>query len=718
MVDRAKVLDFVKSPDFHSMPLKDIAAKLDVPDDEQDRLREILKDLQHDGHVVRMKGRHWVDPLSSGLVVGKLECNSKGFGFLIPFREEAGEDVYIAEADMGEAMHRDVVVAEYKQKKSGKKDKGPAGRILKVLHHENKQVVGTFIPGKKFSWVAPDDPRLFRDVYIAAGDEGGAQKDDKVVVNITRWPTLHRSPEGEVVNVLGKEGEPGVDVMSVIKQFSLRHEWPGEVLEKARSMDDAPSEEEKAQRTDRREYTTLTIDPEDAKDFDDALSLFRDPDTGNRVALVHIADVSHFVQPESELDKEAQRRAMSVYLASDVVPMFPEEQSRETLSLVQNKDKLAKTVRLEFNEQGRIKKYSLEKSVVHVDERMTYTEVQDILDAHEGEEEPWSAPVLSKYPEEVVDLVLELDELAMQLRERRQQVGSVDLDVPEYDVDVNDKGEVIAVSQIERDRSHELVEELMLGANRAVAHFMKQKNLPALHRVHDEPEEEGLEEFAAFIKAITGRDINPLDRGELQELLRWAADSPYREAVNMQLLRAMQRAQYNTESRPHFALHFDDYCHFTSPVRRYPDLAVHQVLDAHLRDRKSPQELRNRWHEKLERMARHCNEVEYRADEAEREIINLKLLRFLQNHKKEVFDAVVTGVVEFGMFVRLEDYQVEGLVRVEDMKNDFYRLDPETKALVGTRTNDRYQLGQEVQVVLDRIDMARREVDFLLKGND
>ncbi|MEF8788165.1 MAG: ribonuclease R [Planctomycetota bacterium] len=717
MVDRDDVLDFVKSPEFQSMPLDDIAAKLDVADEEKDKLREILEELQHDGHVVRMKGRHWVDPLSSGLVVGKLECNSKGFGFLCPFQEEVEEDVYISEAEMGEAMHRDVVVAEYKQKKAGKKDKGPAGRILKVLHHENKQVVGTFIPGKKFSWVAPDDPRLFRDVYVAAGDEGGAEKDDKVVVNITQWPTLHRSPEGEVVNVLGKEGEPGVDVMSVIKQFSLRHEWPGEVLEEAKSMDADPSEEEKAERTDRREHTTLTIDPEDAKDFDDALSLFRDPDSGNRVALVHIADVSHFVRPETELDKEAQRRAMSVYLASDVVPMFPEEQSRDVLSLVADKDRFAKTVRVEFDDRGKVKNYSLEKTVVRVDERMTYNEVQDVLDAHDSDEETMTAPVMSKYTDEVLDLVLELDELAMQ-RRRRQKVGSVDLDVPEYDVDVNDRGEVIAVSQIERDRSHELVEELMLIANRAVANYMKRKDLPALYRVHDEPEEEGLEEFAAFIKAITGRDINPLDRGELQELLRWAADSPYREAVNMQLLRAMQRAQYNTESRPHFALHFDDYCHFTSPVRRYPDLAVHQVLDAHIDEGQAGDQLRNCWDEKLGRMARHCNEVEYRADEAEREIINLKLLRFLQDHKKEVFDAVVTGVVEFGMFVRLEDYSIEGLVRVEDMKNDFYRLDSETKALVGTRTNNQYQLGQEVRVVLDRIDMARREVDFLLHGEE
>lgn len=718
MVDRDTVLDFVKSSEFQSMPLDDIAAKLDVPDDQKDGLRDILEELQHQGHVVRMKGRHWVDPLSSGLVVGKLDCNSKGFGFLCPLQEEMGDDVYISESDMGEAMHRDIAVAEFKQKKSGKQDKGPAGRILKVLHHENKQVVGTFIPGKKFSWVAPDDPRLFRDVYIAGGDEGGAEEEDKVVVNITQWPTLHRSPEGEVVNVLGKEGEPGVDVMSVVKQFSLRHEWPGEVLEEAREIEGDPSEEEKAERVDRREYTTLTIDPEDAKDFDDALSLFDDPETGNRVALVHIADVSHFVKPESELDKEAQARAMSVYLASDVVPMFPEEQSRETLSLIAGKDRLAKTVRLEFDSRGRVRSYSLERSVVRVDERMTYNEVQDILEAYDSDDETLSAPVLSKLPEDVLDLVLGLDDLAMQLRERRQQVGSVDLDVPEYDIDVNDRGEVIAVSQIERDRSHELVEELMLAANRAVANFMKNKKLPALYRAHDEPEEESLEEFAAFIEAITGRDIDPTDRGELQELLRWAADSPYREAVNMQLLRAMQRAQYSTESRPHFALHFEDYCHFTSPVRRYPDLAVHQVLDAYLHEDRSPEQLQNRWSEKLGRLARHCNEVEYRADEAEREIIKLKLLRFLQDHKKEVFDAVVTGVVEFGMFVRLEDYSIEGLVRVEDMEDDFYRLDPRTKALVGTRTNKRYQLGTELQVVLDRIDMARREVDFTLHGND
>jgi ribonuclease R len=585
--------------------------------------------------------------------------------------------------------------------------------VIKVIERRNRRLIGTFVPGGKFGRVVPDNPRLFKDVYVAQGDSVGATAGDQVLVELTGWPSLHRNPEGEITEVLGKVGDPGVDVQSVILEFGLPRRFPEPVLEAARRISQAIADEEVRSRRDMRQHLTVTIDPEDAKDFDDALSLYRDPDTGRRVALVHIADVSHHVRPEGVLDLEARKRGMSVYLANEVVPMLPHEQSRDTLSVVEGKDRPAKTVTLEFDDDGGFLTYGICHSVVNVDHRMSYTEVQEVLDALDAEE-PAAASAAERLPEPLLALLAELDRLAGQLRRRRQEVGSVDLDVPDYHVSMDEEGRVVGVSQIIRDRSHGLVEELMLSANRAVADFMRKNKLPALYRVHEAPQEEDAAEFASFVQTVVGRKIDPRDRRQLQNLLAEVAGTHLADAVNMQLLRSMQRALYAPRCEPHFALHFDRYCHFTSPVRRYPDLVVHQILDQFLRERQKATGLQRAWRDKLQGIATHCNQMQERADEAEREITKIKLLRFLESHRDQVFEAVVTGVQEYGLFVRLEDYSVEGLVKVKDITGDFYQLDEKKKALVGARSRREFRLGQPVKVTISEINMPRRQLDLVL----
>ncbi len=717
MIDEERALKHIRSSGYRPSTTRELAQKLSVSEGEIEELAGLLQDMQQRGQIVRIKKR-WVEPRSSGLAVGRMQCNSRGFAFLLPADEREEEDVYIAEEDMGDAMHDDLVVVEKHSKRTrGRRGRklGPAGRVIKVLEHRNRELIGNFSPGKKFGRVVPDNPRLFRDVYVAREDWKGAREGDQVLVEINEWPTLRRNPEGVIRDVLGRVGDPGVDVQSVILEFNLPREFPQKVLDAAGGITGEVPRAELQRRRDLREHATVTIDPEDAKDFDDALSLYRDPATGRRVVLVHIADLSYHVEPESVLDMEARARGTSVYLANDVVPMLPHEFSRDILSVVEGEDRVAKTAIIEFNDDASVHDYSICHSVIHVDRRMSYTEVQKLLDA--ADQEGFGAGIaVETVPPPVLDLVIGLDSLAAQLKRRRREVGSIDLDVPDYHVDIDQHGHVVAVSQIVRDRSHTLVEEFMLAANRAVADFLCRRSLPGLFRIHEEPLEEDLEEFAGFIQAVLGRQVDARDRKQLQALLEDVAGTNLSDAINMQLLRAMQRAQYSTGVSPHFALHFDRYCHFTSPVRRYPDLVVHQILDQFLLAGAEPGRLRGAWKRKLPGIASHCNEMQQRADEAEREIVKIKLLRFLEAHRDEVFEGVVTGVAEYGVFVRLEHYSVEGLVKVQNIRDDFYRYDEKRHALVGTRTDRTFRLGDPIRVTIEDINMGQRQLDLLLHG--
>jgi len=712
------VLKLASSRRYRQMTTEELARHFSVGKDRLPELTALLESLQERGLLVRVKKRYWVNPDRAGLVTGRMRCNPGGFGFVVPVREDL-EDVYVAGEDMGQAMDGDLVVVEVHRQRPrrggrrGRRQLGPSGRVIKVIEHHNRQVVGSFVAGSRFGRLVPDNPRLFREVYIARADWNGATTGDQVLVELTAWPSVRRNPEGVVREVLGRAGDPAVDAVSVMLEFGLPRAFPPEVIEQAARIPDEPPPAEVARRRDLRGVVTVTIDPEDAKDFDDALSFRRDEETGLREVMVHIADVSFFVRPDSPLDLEARKRGTSVYLADAVVPMLPPEQSKDALSLVEGKDRLAKTVAMRFDEKGKVTGYELFHSVINVDHRMSYTEVQAALEAADSEE-PAVMAAAEKLPEELWTTIRELDRLAGQVGALRREVGSIDLDVPDYHVAIGQDGRVVTVTRIIRDRSHSLVEEFMLSANRAVADLTAKKRLPALYRVHEPPAKEDVQEFASFVQSVLGRRVNPLNRKELQALLAEVAGTNLADAVNMQLLRAMQRARYSPTLSAHFALHFERYCHFTSPVRRYPDLVVHQILDQFLREGRRPGALRAAWRDKLPSIAQHCNQMQERADEAEREIVKIKLLRYLEDHRNELFRGIITGVQEYGLFVRLQDYSVEGLIKVQDIPGDFYRLDERKKALVGTRTSRRFALGQELKVLIRAIDLSRRHLDLAL----
>lgn len=713
MISQKKILELLHSPRYKPMKTKEMSGRLEVPPEFRRELTETLLRLQESGEIVRLPDSSWEEPSRVNMLVGRLDKNPKGFGFVVPASEKHEEDVFIPEHQLGGAMDGDLVIAKYRagERRKGK-NMGPAGRVIKILRRAHTTFVGTFRPakGKYDGAVSPYNPSLEEDVFISRGGSGGAKPGDKVLARITGHPDPQKTRGitfGEVMQVLGKENTPEIDELSVIHQFDLPEAFPPEVEEEARGIPFEPDKDDFKGREDLSETLTIAVDPDDAKDCDDALSMFFDKASGEKVVLVHIADVSCRVKAGSRLDGEARKRGLSVYLVRSFIPMLPVEATQQKLSLAEGGKRPAKTVELRFDRQGALSSSRIFRSIVKLDRQLTYGRVQDVLGDKDEQE----------LPEEIRKLVRSLDKLACRLRARRQKAGSVDLDVPEYDVKVGEDGKVSAVSQIERDRSHGLVEEFMLAANVAVAKFLNEKKLPAIYRIHEKPEDEDLEAFADFVETVLGKKIDPFDRKDIQNILAEVSGTNFSEAVNMELLKCMKRARYSPECSPHFALHFPVYCHFTSPIRRYPDLIAHRVLDEHFDGALRKKSAKTRWDMSLEPISRHCSAAEEKADKAEREIIKIKLMRFLEERgveEDEVFEAVITGVKEYGFFAQLKDFSIEGLVRTAALKDDFYEHKPDSRSLEGRKSGRVFRLGSQVRLKIEHIDMANRRLDFKL----
>ncbi|MFV0337057.1 MAG: ribonuclease R [Chthoniobacterales bacterium] len=685
-----KIISLLKKRPLSSQELQE---SLRLPPAAQSEFAKQLNQMQQRGEITRIRKNRYIVPEVADLFVGTIQIHPGGTAHVLN-EEKGGADLFISAENLWTAMHGDRVVARIHDERG--RSNRLEGRVIRIEKRANERIVGTLQRTKNFYYVVPDNPRFSQNLYVpkpAAALQ--AKIGDKVVAKLESWPSRHVNPEGVIEEVLGAAGAPGVDMLAIIRKYRLPEAFSEEILKTAEQVAKPISGQDIAGREDHRRDFVFTIDPDDARDFDDAIQVERLGD-GWRVG-VHIADVSHYVQPGSVLDKEACERGNSVYLPDRVIPMLPEVLSNGMCSLRPDEDRLAFSVFADIAKNGLIKKSRFTRSIIRSAKRMTYKEAFAIL------EKPASSEL-----ENHVHLAWEL---SATLRKRRFAKGSLDLDFPETKVRVDELGRTIGIEKVENDISHQLIEELMLLANELVAREMKRKKQPAIYRVHENPDSDRLDEFREFVLTF-GLKCGDLNKPEeVRKLLANVRGSAEEAVIKIGLLKSLNRARYDASPLGHYGLAKTDYLHFTSPIRRYADLIVHRSLARFLGYTKKGSDSR-----KLDEMADHISTTERNAADAEREAVKLKKLEFFQNQlasqKGEVFKARILEVRNFGMFVELPDYIVSGLVHVSSLDDDFYLFDPSRAQFKGRKTKKTYRAGQEVEVIVESVDIFKQQIDF------
>jgi ribonuclease R len=699
------LLRLVRETVHHPATARELTRALRIPREEAAAFRRQLKALVASGDLLQIRGNRYGLPEKMDLVVGRLTTNAAGFGFVVPEHphgDGATQDVYIPAAQIGEAMHGDRVVARIERRS----EKGLEGRIIRVLERSHATIVGRYEAGDGgLAYVVPFDRRVLTDVHVPAGQSSSAEQGEMVVVEITRWPTPTRGPAGRVIDVLGRIDEPGVDTEIIIRKFNIPDEHSEAAVDEARRLGTVVKERDSRGRTDFRAVTTVTIDGEHARDFDDAITIERLPN-GRYWLGVHIADVSHYVKEGSALDEEAYDRGTSVYFTERAVHMFPSELATGLCSLNPHVDRLVQSCLMEVDARGTVVRYEMHDGVINSDARMTYTAVNAILtDRDEA--------VIDHYRDLVpmFELMRELFEI---LNARRRRRGSIDFDLPEAEVILTEFGQIEDIVALERNVAHRIIEEFMLLANETVATHLVVHDVPALHRVHEPPDAKKVADFETFITtlgySLAARDqrVTPKD---FQKLIGRMRGTPEERPISALMLRTMQKAKYDAASLGHFGLAAEHYTHFTSPIRRYPDLVVHRMLRESRHTTMSVAR-RDELIDELPEIARHTSEMERRADDAERELLQWKKVRFMADKVGDEFDGYVTGVAPFGLFIELVDHYVEGLVHISSMADDYYRFIEQLHVLKGENTKKTYRLGDRVRVQVVRIDLERRQIDL------
>lgn len=705
MTDKLKESLLGLISDNHYNPLKkeELALIFNIHPAEMPMFYNFLDELEEDGYIVRTKKGRIMSPNQMGLFVGKFVSHRKGYGF-VESDEEFKQDLFIPKDDINGALHNDRVMAEVVTPATD--DRRAEGKVIKIIKREVTRVVGLFQENKSFGFVVPDDKKFNQDIFIPKRVFSGAKNDDKVVCEITVWPQENRKPEGKIIEVLGQKGERGVEIDSIIRAHGLPEEFPKKVIEEANYVADQDLGDEMGRRVDLRDLNIFTIDGEDAKDLDDAISIEVLPN-GNYKLGVHIADVTHYVKEKNKLDKEALKRATSVYLVDKVIPMLPKQLSNGVCSLNPFEDKLTLSCIMEIDSHGKVVNSEIAETVINSKARMTYTEVSDILEKDDEKLKKTFAPQ--------VDDFIKAEKLARILMERRKIRGAIDFDFPEAKIILNGNGEVADIKHYERRISNKMIEEFMLIANETVAEHFYWLQLPFVYRIHETPSAEKMEDLKKFIATfgytIKG-DLENVHPKEIQGIVEKIKGTKEEESISTIALRSMKQAKYSPQCVGHFGLAAKYYCHFTSPIRRYPDLQIHRIIKEQLNNK-----INNKRQEQLAHIVEYAStqssERERAAELAERDVHDYYKACYMADKVGQEFDGTVSSVTSFGMFIELEN-TVEGLIRLANMRDDYYIYNQETYTIMGERTHKTFKIGDTVRIKVDNVNVDFREIDFAL----
>ena len=706
MSTKEKLIEFMKEKAYKPMKKNELANIFEIKEEEYNDFYNLLNEMEKEGLIVKTRKEVYGIPEKMNLLVGVIQGNSNGFGFLIPENKEYN-DVFISPKDMNGALNKDKVIIRLKRK--GKEGKKPEGEVIRILKRENKEIVGTFERSKNFGFVVADDDKIHTDIFIPKSEFNGAKDDDKVVVEITKWPEKRRSPEGKIIEVIGNINDVGTDILSIVKKHNLKEKFPQEVIDEAEAIPEEIPKSEIDRRLDLRDKTIFTIDGADAKDLDDGVSL-EILDNGNFELGVHIADVSHYVKQYSPLDNEALKRGTSVYLVDRVIPMLPEKLSNGVCSLNPNVPRLTLSVFMEINKDGKVINHRIKESVIESKARMTYEDVSNILENNDKE-------LIEKYSD-LVDNFRNMEKLSKILRQKREKRGSIDFEFDEAKIILDEDGKPIDIKKYDRRIANRIIEEFMLACNETVAESMYWTDNPFIYRIHEDPNEEKVEEFEKFIhnfgyKLKGEGDIHPK---QLQDILEKVKGKKEETVINTIMLRSLQKAEYSTERKTHFGLAAKYYTHFTSPIRRYPDLMIHRIIKWFINN-EIDSTLRVKLENRLPEVAEQSSSTERVAEEAERETNELKMVEYMSERIGEEYKGVISSVTSFGLFVEL-DNTIEGLVHVSSLTDGYYIYDDLNYSLVEERTKKSYKIGDIVNVKVANTNIAKQEIDFLLVKED
>ncbi len=710
MFSRDQVLALMRDRVHHPAAMRELLQVLKVPRDDRTSFKRHIKSLVSSGELIQIRGHRFGLPEKMDLYVGRLQTHPAGYGFVTPERAlESGGDIYISGPLLNEAMHGDRVVVRIERIKEGGRAEG---RVIRILERANESIIGRYDRGDSgMGYVVPFDRRVLMDIFIPSGQEGGADAGQMVIVELTRWPTQTRGAVGRVAEVLGDIDAPGVDTEIIIRKYGIPDAHSPEAVSEATRLGTVVSERDIRGRTDFRDVPTVTIDGEHARDFDDAITIEK-LSNGHFWLGVHIADVSHYVQEGNALDREAYDRATSVYFPERAVHMFPSELATGLCSLNPKVDRLVQSCLMEIDRHGHVLRSEFHDGVINSNERTTYTAVNAILTDRD--------PSLMKQYATLVPMFEQMRELFQILNDARRRRGSIDFDLNEAEVVMDEAGQVEAIIALERNVAHRLIEEFMLLANETVASYLDNQSAPSLYRVHEEPDVLKVSKFEDFISGFgysLGAPLSALRPRHFQKLIERIHGKPEEKPIAFLMLRTMQKARYAPENLGHFGLAAASYAHFTSPIRRYPDLVVHRALRgaraaADGGRTEADAEAREELAEELPEIARHTSEMERRADDAERELLQWKKVKFMADKVGDEFEGYVTGVASFGLFVELIEHFVEGMVHVSTMADDYYRFVETAHLLRGENTQKVYRLGDKVKVQVIRVNMEQRQIDL------